>query len=460
MGKLWAVEFKPLIKWNKFYCVVAMAFSITMPSASLSQSYSAGYNKYVQGDFEGAEKSFQITLNKRLTTAEKARIYKMLGISQYMQGKRIAAESSFQKAKGLNPYINISPSEVLDESVVTFFNTIQAPKGPKLPPSSKSDATAQETYLKVYANPSFAQVAVDGVNLGRAGGLIKVSPGFHKIEVSAKNYKTHSQPIDVKQGQVNNITINLVKGSESAVSKPAPVKTAAPPAVKKDRKVKKVKKRRVAKPKQMKKVRKKRKRVAKSGAKEEKSMTFPHFLPFGVGQYLNDDTVLGVASSTLQAFGFGYGTYLWFFVAGPLVDEANSDREKMEVQRDLDFPDPSTEAWQQRNTEIIKFSEDKDAEAESIYQQSFLMHTLAGTVWLASVIQAYVRIKAGDSNSSARTVPKRRFYLVNEEQTEFFRQRSHIVKPNLTLDIKPNWTHEPYQQPQELGILLDIKLEF
>ncbi|NRA45649.1 MAG: PEGA domain-containing protein [Oligoflexales bacterium] len=455
-----ALRANTLFRWNKFVYFMALAMTMTMASPSLSQSYSAGYNKYVQGDFEGAEKAFQITLNKRLTTAEKARIYKMLGITQYMQGKRIAAEASFQKAKGMNPYINISPSEVLDESVVTFFNTIEAPKGPTPPPNS-GGTVSQETFLKVYANPSFAQVVVDGVNLGRAGGLIKVSPGFHKIEVSAKNYKTHSQPIDVKKGQVNNISINLVKISEPAVSKPAPVKAVPPPAVKKDRKVKKVKKRRVVRPKQVKKVRKKRKRVvAKPTTKSApKKMTFAHYMPFGVGQFLNGDSTLGITTATLQAIGAGYGTYLWFFVADPQAQENIEEAERLEAERDRNYQ-PGTDDFIDATTAIDDFRIRKNGETDPIYEQSQIIHAAWITIWFASVIQAYVKLKSDDNASASNSSDKKNFYLVEQDQAKFFQQRSHLIKPSISLDLKPNWTVQPYKQSPNFGLLLDIKLEF
>lgn len=426
-----------------------------MASNCLSQSYSAGYNKYVQGDFEGAEKSFQVTLNKRLTTAEKARIYKMLGITQYMQGKRIAAEASFQTAKGLNPFMNISPSEVLDESVVTFFNTIEAPKGPKFP-STGTQNNAQGTFLKVYANPSYSQVAVDGVNLGRAGGLIKVKPGFHNIEISAKGYKTHSQPIDVKENQVNNISINLAKVTDTSIAKPPAVKQAEPPAVKKDRKVKvkKVKKRRVAKPKQPKKIRKKRRRPVKATTRPT-GMKFAHYLPFGVGQFINGDTSLGLTFSALQVLGFGYGSYLWFFSATSHQQKANDDIVNMERLRDEEFPDFESDAWYQRNEEITAYSDQKNQELDAIYNQSLILNLLAGTVWATSIIHSYIKVK------KARTPPGLGYNSYDRErQARFFKQRSYIVKPSLSLDVKPNWGSNYSNSHDYLGLLVDLKLEF
>lgn len=461
MYKLSVLAANTMIRWNYFFYFMVLTLSLVTPSMAISQSYSAGYSKYVQGDFEGAEKAFQITLNKRLTTAEKARIYKMLGITQYMQGKRIAAESSFQQAKKLNPFINISPSEVLDESVVTFFETIQAPKGPTAPPVAKKEPS-QETFLKVYANPSYAQVAVDGVNLGRAGGLIKVTPGFHNIEVSAKNYKTHSQPIDVKKGQVNNISITLIKITEKTTPKPAPVKAAEPPAVSKERKakVKKVKKRKPTKPtrpKQVKKVRKKRKRYVKtvkpSGSGK---MTFFHFLPFGAGQYINNDTGLGIAFSITQAIGFSYGTYLWFIDAESFVAESDRNIEDMEQQNLQDNPNVESQAWQQRNREIIDYAEGREAQLASIYQRSIIINSISGAIWFAGIIHAYIKVKKNGTRSSASIKP----FDETERQKKFFEQRSHLVKPTLSLDLKPSLSPKVSPQQSDVSLLLDLTLDF
>ena len=94
--------------------------------AALAQSYAQGYDRYTRGDFKGAETSLQQALSRTSGSAAKAKVYKLLGIVQYMTGKKSNAEQSFETAVSLDPSTTVGNDEVLDESVVPFFNAAKA----------------------------------------------------------------------------------------------------------------------------------------------------------------------------------------------------------------------------------------------------------------------------------------------------------------------------------------------
>ena len=209
------------------------------------KSYAVGYNQYLAGDFVTAERSFRDALTNSGSTSEQSRIHKMLGITQYMQGKRVEAEKSFKRSKTLNPRIRISKDEVLDESIIDFFDGIQVRrvKPSAAPPTATKDSSLnKETYLRVVSNVRHARIVVDSRHRGGPGALIPVRPGIHEVEVYAKNYNRVGLPIEVLKGRVNDVTINLQK-IKSELKTDSRSEISAAKDVKAKKKVKKRKKR-------------------------------------------------------------------------------------------------------------------------------------------------------------------------------------------------------------------------
>ncbi len=109
---------------------------LLFPSSLNAKTFKEGYSFYTKGDFSNAEKSFASALNTRLANSEKAQVFKFLGISQYMLGKKGPAQQSFTRAIAASPSITIDPNEVLDESVVSVFNNLKKAKEPPKPKPS------------------------------------------------------------------------------------------------------------------------------------------------------------------------------------------------------------------------------------------------------------------------------------------------------------------------------------
>lgn len=438
---------------------------LSMIPDAFSQSYSTGYSKYVKGDFAGAENAFKLTLNKSISDAEKARLHKMIGISQYMQGKRIAAETSFQQAKALNPYINISASEVLDDSIIPFFNTVQAAPSKA---SSRPAPAAASTTLKIYANVPGATITVDGVKLGTIGKPISVTPGIHEVTVSARGYQAVTQPIDIRSGVANNLSVNLKKAT-STKPEPAPVILTPPDPVpepkvtksdaetKKDKVKKSRKKSKISKSGSKKVVRKRKTRRKKSGSSKSKPSTALYMAPFGTGQYVNQKPLLGATFTVLQGGSLIYGV-MQFLASEKLLNETNAEIERQDEER-AQITDPTLREQAQKDAET--YQADQQAKLDSIYLQQIIGFSVFGISWAASIIEAFMSGPSGSGHASVyeRDMPS---YLAHtDSEPDIHEQRT--VTPDFSLDLAPIPVPVQYlkdRQKPETAISLQLKIDF
>ena len=235
-----------------------LAFTLTLPPAWMisavihtpaaeASSYGVGYSKYQKGDFKGAELALRQALAKKMDRATMGKAFKLLGICQFMLGNKNAAAGSFRRALQVVPSTVISPSEVLDETVVPFFNSVRAqvkksaptkpvakkatksvPPAKAAPPPAPAKTIAggnkplKQTFLKVLSNVPNASVSIDGILAGQANSLINTDPGKVMIDVNAPGYRPRTVTINVTANQENTVTVNLIKPQPKPKPKPKP----------------------------------------------------------------------------------------------------------------------------------------------------------------------------------------------------------------------------------------------
>ena len=90
------------------------------PFVLKGNSFLKGIEALQKGQYQLSENYFSSALPRAKHNREKARIYKSLGISQYMLGKRTLAQESFTETKRLNPSSSIVPWEVKDPAIIDF----------------------------------------------------------------------------------------------------------------------------------------------------------------------------------------------------------------------------------------------------------------------------------------------------------------------------------------------------
>lgn len=228
-----------------------VASTVAWTSQALAAPYSAGEAKYQKGDFKGAAAALNAALAKKMAKPDQVRALKLLGICQFMLGQRPAAAQTFKRALAVDPGTTIASSDVLDDTVIPFFNaqkpspsqgTAKASKPVEKAPTPKVAGTAAKplkmTYLKILSNVPTAQVSIDGIIAGSANGLINTDPGKVLVELSAPGYMGRKVNVNVVKDRENTITVNLEKPKPKVVAKPKP-KPVAPVAVATKKKKKK-----------------------------------------------------------------------------------------------------------------------------------------------------------------------------------------------------------------------------
>lgn len=105
--------------WPLMICIL-MASQSGLALLSNNQFYKAGIAFYQKGQIIQAQKYF-IKALQTTSPNEHGEIYKMFGICQFMLGQKANAMVNFRRAVAVNQQITISPLEVLDTSVIPFF---------------------------------------------------------------------------------------------------------------------------------------------------------------------------------------------------------------------------------------------------------------------------------------------------------------------------------------------------
>ncbi|MGE0174247.1 MAG: tol-pal system YbgF family protein [Oligoflexales bacterium] len=174
---------------------------------AFAQSLNDGMALYLKGNFEGAESALAAASQRESRPAERSKIFKLLGIVQYMQGNKGGAAQSFRSAISINPNISISTAEVLDESILPFF------KEQRRHAAKKAPAPARATTLKVVSNARNGSVFLGNRRVASVGEKIRTRPGPAVLTVRAPNFKPRSTRILIEKQRDNNFTLNLQRAA-------------------------------------------------------------------------------------------------------------------------------------------------------------------------------------------------------------------------------------------------------
>lgn len=239
----------------QFRAILLVLFTLAgVAGTAHGQSYATGYAKYQRGDFKAAERALTAALKTETTPEIRAKTYKLLGICQYMRSDKTAAAASFREGLALSPTLAINSGEVIDDSVLDFFQQLKpapvanaAPQPDTMaasgavpaaaepttaapPPRASAKTTAAtaddeapaaahaattktgtKTGIRVQSNVADANVLLDGIIAGQVGTLIQVAPGQIEIEVQALGYPSKKRQLSVAKGQETDVTVNLQK---------------------------------------------------------------------------------------------------------------------------------------------------------------------------------------------------------------------------------------------------------
>src|SRR5262245_8964278 len=150
------------------------------------------------------------------------------GQKAYNAGDYAAAQTAFMKANDLIPspqasYWIAKCSDGLnktEEAVAAYEALLADPNVSKIGEDKLADVKSRLDKLKATlvgevaldTNPMLANVSVDGVvQPGEAPLTLKLTPGKHRITVSAKGYQSKDLDIDVKGGDKQKQSVALVR---------------------------------------------------------------------------------------------------------------------------------------------------------------------------------------------------------------------------------------------------------
>ncbi len=213
--------------------VVGAILWLVLSGTALGQTFAQGNQLYQRGDFAGADKVLTAALKIDASADDRAKTFKLLGICQYMLGEKKAATESFVQATKLKPGIQISANEVLDDTVIPFFQR-SYPVPVTAPTASVAAGGVKPkkgTFLRVQTTPANATILLDGIIAGTGGNAIEVDGGQVEIEVQAKGYVSQRTKVNVVKDRENGVTVTLQKPKPKA--KPAAVAKKKQPKAKK-----------------------------------------------------------------------------------------------------------------------------------------------------------------------------------------------------------------------------------
>lgn len=317
---------------------LALPMTVALPTQAYGQNLSKGMILYQKGRIPQAEQALLQAL-KTTTGAEKARVLRLLGITQHMQGNQAAATRSFQMALAINPNTTISRDEVLDETVVPFFERVRATAqssparapatGESLKPARMRVGKRTKYTILVVQSNAKATVLIDGIIAGHTGSKLEVSPGKVEITLRANGFKPRKQRVMIKAKRENylNLPLNprqpkVAPVASAAVAAKAavaeeddlfaePVRRPPPPAVSKPEPKPSAKGLYAAPPayppvgerNRYQDSSRRPKRSAKT-VSSERTVGSPivAVLPFGIGQFQNNDFLSGSLFAGAEAF--------------------------------------------------------------------------------------------------------------------------------------------------------------
>lgn len=206
-------------------------------------SYTAGFNYYSQGNYDHAEQAFKTAFERQKSPVERARVSKMLGICQFMLGKRSAAETSFQLAKKLQPNIQISRSEVPDESILSFFQAVQGPEPtpaakPREPEiSAAKELLPQNSTLIIEANATNYSLSINGQKIETTSNSVQLRPGKYLLQIDAAGYISQAKLVTLETERPNHIHFELLLNKTTAEEEKLETKSLPPSLIKPKKKL-------------------------------------------------------------------------------------------------------------------------------------------------------------------------------------------------------------------------------
>ena len=178
-----------------------------------------------------------------------------------------------------------------------------------------------------------------------------------------------------------------------------------------------------------------------------------HYMPFGIGQFINGDDGLGAGFLATQGVAFTYANYLWLVKAESHHKDSQNKIDELSNQRDSNL-DPASEEYISANNSVEIYTKQRQEELDNIYSHARIVFGIFGAFWLAGVFQA---ISDEDLDESKKVA----FNHGTSKQSGLFKHRSHVIKPTFSVNLRPDLMYQPSDKKHStFKLMLDLKLSF
>ena len=443
-------------------------FTISEPKVFAQKST---YKKYFDGKYREAEKEFKIFVKVSSSAAKKAQYYKMLGICQYMQGKFDEAIESFISAKKTMPNIKIEPNNVLDLAVIEFFDTIasentepevqkefdedlarmDAEGGQK---TYKEEGEASEVNVSNHEEKNEVELEGEGLYIDEEREASEKNTSKSQTESEKKikskdqiknDQKPKSKYLSKSEKKIKSKDqikydqkpkSKYLSKSEKKIKAKDQVKTATKYKMKYQKKSRssatKFHARAKPKPKSLKKIKRK-----------ESFVSIHYLLPFGAGQFANNNIFLGTVFLVSQASTLYYGVAK-FNEAEKLVMDTNNeillrDAERKNLKKDEQVYDLQV---------TREFRDARNNQAINLTYRANIGLALFGALWVASNVEAFL----SDRRHKIRKMKRK----TRSQKKSNFSDKSSLIEWNISPYMLPN-SYYKYKSSPSVAVHLGVK---
>lgn len=335
-------------------------------SVARADNFNQGLTSYRRSDFSAAERAFLRVLQEGVNRATRAKVYKYIGLSQYMLGRKSDASNSFRSALRFDPMTELYPNEVLDSSVIEFFLQIKqdskkkpATTMPRRPPVRKTPLAKKKPYVPKVPMTSGRRPAVRGKAMTKQSPAKRVSKKTPAKSSATKQRKSTDSLFGTKKPK--KITFGNKKNRQPPAGANRRANNLLLPSNK------------------------------KLSASSSGGVTALHFMPFGIGQFVNDSR-LAFPLLALQTGALGCGVWM-FLLALDRENERDTDSNYKEA---LDRKGTGSEQDQKNDKDYIeKYNAYVD-------EPKILSYVCAGSfaaLWIGGTIEAIINRPLGEKYS-------------------------------------------------------------
>lgn len=198
---------------RKLMCYHLIIIAAFVSGSAFASGYSQALKQYRIGQFKKSIRLSNQALKKNNSKKQKAKLFKLNGLSYFSLGKKESSKKSFLLALKYNPKIVVTREESLSPQAVSFFNKIKSSdlsKKERERQRRKKASKVNRTVI-VLNTPAKGTVIIDDIFVGQTGEKIEVKPGLIVATIKAKGFRAKKVKLRVKKNTKNKFNIKLSK---------------------------------------------------------------------------------------------------------------------------------------------------------------------------------------------------------------------------------------------------------